>query len=128
MSHESMSNSVRVLRGCLLKQMIAACLLGALLYLPVVSVLAADKDVTLQDAIKARTDLTVLMMDAMELTPDVRDPMRKLLAKADGKQMEGNIFLTKDKYAESVKSFKEAAELYRKALDGKKVLERLAQA
>ena len=87
-----------------------------------------QKETKLEDAIKARTDVTVLAEEAAALAPDIRSFMRKVIAKADGKQMEGNIYLTKDKYADAVASYQAAGALYRQAIDGKKLLERLGEA
>ncbi len=88
----------------------------------------AKQEVTLQDAIKARTEVTLARQEVDDLSADVRGPMRKLIGKGGAKEMEGNIFLTKDKYAEAVDAFQQAAALYQQAVDGKKVLERLATA
>ena len=54
--------------------------------------------------------------------------MRKVVAKADAKQTEGNILLTKDRYTDAVEAFKESARLYRQVADGKKLLDQLAKA
>ena len=83
---------------------------------------------TLQEAVKARTEVTVLADKIPELDSEVRSAMQKVLAKADGLQMEGNIFLTKDGYSDAVESFEKAAGLYRQVLDGKKVLKQLSEA
>lgn len=88
----------------------------------------AEKEATLQDAIKARTDVTMLRAEVDELPADIRRPMRKVVAKGEAKEMEGNILLTKDKYGEAVEAFGSSAALYRQALEGKKLLERLAAA
>lgn len=88
----------------------------------------SESPATLQDAIKSRTDVTILMQEVAEMASDVRRPMRKLIARGEVKQMEGNILLSKDKYPEAVKAYDEAAQLYRKALDGRKTLEKLAEA
>jgi len=90
--------------------------------------LGQQKEVKLEDAIKARTGVTVAAEEAGALNADIRVLMRKVIAKAEGKQMEGNIYLTKDKYAEAVASYEAAAALYRQAIDGRKVLERLGEA
>jgi formylglycine-generating enzyme required for sulfatase activity len=81
----------------------------------------------LDAAIKARTQVTELAYEAAALDAQIRSAMRKVLAKAESKQMEGNIYLTKDKYGEAVQSFEAAVVLYRQVVDGKKVLERLAE-
>ena len=88
----------------------------------------AGKEARLDDAIRARTEVTVLMQEMAELPRDVRRPMRKLIAKGEAQQMAGNILLTKDKYAEAVKAYGLAAAFYRQALDGRKILKRLAEA
>jgi len=90
--------------------------------------LGQQKEVKLEDAIKARTGVTVAAEEAGALNADIRVLMRKVIAKAEGKQMEGNIYLTKDKYAEAVASYGAAGALYRQAVDGRKVLERLGEA
>jgi len=82
----------------------------------------------LEEAIKARTKVTELAYEAAGLDAEIRSAMRKVLAKAEAKQVEGNIYLTKDKYGEAVQSFEAAVVLYRQVVDGKKVLERLAEA
>jgi len=105
---------------------LAECLLAALL--SGVAVSAQQKQVTLKDAIEARTDVSVLADEAATLDAEIRTFMRKVIAKAEGKQMEANIYLTKDRYADSVTSYQAAAALYRQAIDGRKVLERLADA
>jgi len=89
---------------------------------------AEQKEVTLLDAIKARTDLTVLMEELKELPPDVRQTMRKVIAKAEAQQMGANILLNKDKYADAVKAYDEAASSCRQAINARKVLERLDEA
>jgi len=83
---------------------------------------------TLNDAIKARTDASLLSVDVLKLDNDVRDVMRKTITKAESKEMEGNILLTKDRYAQAVEAYKEASTLYEQALDGKKVMKDLADA
>lgn len=85
----------------------------------------AAKEATLQDVIKARTDVMMLLQEVAELPADVRGPMRKVIVKAEAEQMAANILLTKDKYTESVEAFDRASALYRQALGGKKLLERL---
>ena len=85
-------------------------------------------EATLQDAIKARTEVTVLREEVGELDPDVRRPMRKVIAKGEAQQMAGNILLMKDKYEEAVAAYGKAAAFYRQALNGRKILERLAEA
>ena len=82
----------------------------------------------LDEAIKARTKMTEVADEAARLDRDIQTAMRKVLAKAENKAMEGNIYLTKDKYGEAVQSFDAATALYRKVVDGKKVLEQLAEA
>jgi tetratricopeptide (TPR) repeat protein len=76
----------------------------------------AGKEASLQDAIKARTDVTVLMQEVAELDAAVRRAMRRVIAQAEGQQMAGNILLMKDKYAEAVEAYEKAAALYRQAL------------
>jgi formylglycine-generating enzyme required for sulfatase activity len=88
----------------------------------------ARAESSLEDAIKARTDIAVLTEEVRQLPADVRGPMRKVITKAEAEDLAGNLFLTKDKYGDAVASFQRAATLYRQALDGKKVLERLATA
>ena len=87
-----------------------------------------DKEPTLQDAIKARTEVMFLREEVGELDADVRGPMRKVITKGDAQQMAGNILLTKDKYAEAVEAYGKAAGFYRQAIHGRKILERLAEA
>ncbi|HUW83277.1 MAG TPA: SUMF1/EgtB/PvdO family nonheme iron enzyme [Phycisphaerae bacterium] len=116
------SAQIRLSKGFVL----AACLLAALL--SGVAVSAQQKEVTLEDAIEARTDVSVLAEEAATLDAEIRTFMRKVIAKAEGKQMEANIYLTKDRYADSVTSYQAAGALYRQAIDGRKVLERLADA
>jgi len=89
---------------------------------------AEEKEATLHDAIRARTEVMLLQRDLGDLKPEVRRPMRKVIAKGDAQQMAGNILLTKDRYSEAVRAYREAGVLYRRALDGKVVLERLAEA
>ena len=89
---------------------------------------AQAKEATLQDAIKARTETTVLMEEVAEMDPDLRRLMRKVIAKAEGQQMAGDILLTKDHYGEAVDAFAEAVRIYRQALDGSKLLEGLVAA
>jgi len=89
---------------------------------------AAEKEATLQDAINARAGVTVLAQEVAGLDAEILAPMRKVVAKAEAQQMAANIFLGKDKYAEAVKAYAEAAAFYRQALDGRKLLERLAEA
>lgn len=84
--------------------------------------------VTLQEAIKARTDAAVLQQDALALDREILQTMRKVLAKAEGKQMEGTILLTKDRYAEAVQAFQEAARLYQQVAESRKLLDRIANA
>lgn len=89
---------------------------------------AEEKDATLHDAIRARTEVMLLQQDLKDLKPEVRRPMRKVIAKGDAQQMAANILLTKDRYSEAARAYREAGVLYRRALDGKAILERLAEA
>ena len=82
----------------------------------------------LQEAIKARTEVTELQLEVVKTDKEILDLMRKVVAKADAKQSEGNILLTKDRYTDAVDAFKESARLYRQVADGKKLLGRLAKA
>ena len=54
--------------------------------------------------------------------------MRKVIARADAKQTEGNILLNKDRYSEAVEAFNESARFYRHVADGKMVLDQLNKA
>ncbi|MCX7048138.1 MAG: formylglycine-generating enzyme family protein [Candidatus Sumerlaeota bacterium] len=93
---------------------------------------------TLQDAIKARTEVVALRQeiaaaDMRQLLGEDKASkaakgMLKVFAKAESKQEEGNILLTKDRYGEAVESYAEAAKLYRKALDWRKIQKALAKA
>jgi len=82
----------------------------------------------LQAAIKARTEVTERALEVLKTDEQIRDLMRKVIAKADAKQTEGNILLTKDRYPEAVEAFNESARLYRQVADGKIVLDQLAKA
>jgi formylglycine-generating enzyme required for sulfatase activity len=86
------------------------------------------KETTLQDAIKARTEVVLLAAEAAELSVEVRTAMRRVLAKAEGQHLAASILLTTDDFDEAVKAFSEAEALYRHALDGRQVLEQVAQA
>ena len=83
---------------------------------------------TLQDAIQARAEVAVLKEDAGDLAVDVRRPMRRVIAKAEAQQTAGNILLMKEDYAEAIRAYRAAAALYRRALDGRRILRRLAKA
>jgi len=89
---------------------------------------AQEKEATLHDAIRARTKVMLLQRDLEDLKPEMRRPMRKVIAKGDAQQMAANTLLTKDRYSEAVRAYREAGVLYRRALDGKAILERLAEA
>jgi len=92
----------------------------------------------LDDAIKARTEVVALhqeiaatvlrdLLGEREVTKAVQG-MRKVIAKAESKQEEGNILLTKDRYTDAASAYAEAAKLYRQALDWRKVQKDLAKA
>jgi hypothetical protein len=89
--------------------------------------LTAEQEPTLQDAINARTEVTVLRQEAAKLDAEILVPMRKVIAKGEAQEMAAHILLTKDKYGETVKACNQAAAYYRQALDGRKVLEKLAE-
>lgn len=89
---------------------------------------ATSAQATLQDAIKARTEVVLLQQEVERLDRDIIEMMRKVIAKADGKQIEGNILLTKEKYGDSVLAFQEATRLYRGVIDGRKLFDKLAKA
>ncbi len=82
----------------------------------------------LRAAIDSRTEVTVLQDECAQQNVEVLDIMRKVVAKAEAKSTEGNILLTKDRYAEAVTAFKESATLYRQVIDGRKLLTRLVDA
>jgi len=82
----------------------------------------------LQEALKARTEVTAVQEEIIGLDADIRQAMRKVLAKAEAKQTAGNIMLTKDRYVEAVTEYNEAVRLYRQVVDGRKQLEKLAEA
>ena len=90
--------------------------------------LAAQKEVTLQDAIKARTEVTLLMEDVADLPADLRRPLRRIIADADAQQLAGNLLLKKESYAEAREAFEKAAALCRQAINGQKLLDQLAAA
>ncbi|MCG3173235.1 MAG: Hercynine oxygenase [Myxococcota bacterium] len=81
----------------------------------------------LHQAIKARTEAALLQQEAERIPGDVLEAMRKVMVKAEAKQAEGNILLTKDRYDEALTAFDESASLYQKVVDGRKVLEKLDQ-
>ena len=107
-------------RKCLLAIVVTALALSASA--------AEEKEATLHDAIRARTEVMLLQQDLEDLKPEVRRPMRKVIAEGDAQRMAADILLTKDRYTEAVKAYAEAGVLYRRALDGKVVLEHLAEA
>ncbi|MCX7005051.1 MAG: SUMF1/EgtB/PvdO family nonheme iron enzyme [bacterium] len=92
----------------------------------------------LEDAIKARTDVTVLRdeLAASALREITREgalskavqARRKIVARGESKQEEGNILLTKDRYIDSAEAYKQAAKFYRQALDWDKVEKKLSKA
>ena len=82
----------------------------------------------LQTAIQARTEVTELQLEVVRMDKDILDLMRKVVAKADAKQTEGNILLTKDRYGDACEAYKESARLYRQVADGKKLMEQIAKA
>jgi len=92
----------------------------------------------LEDAIKARTDVTVLRDELAtsalrEITREgvqskAVQARRKIFARGESKQEEGNILLTKDRYTDAAEAYKEAAKFYRQALDWDKVEKKLSKA
>jgi formylglycine-generating enzyme required for sulfatase activity len=118
-----------------LAAVVSVTVLVALLTGPVGSGQSAPN---LTDAIKARTEAVALRQEVAATVLDqmlgadraskAAQAMRKVVAKAESKQEEGNILLTKDRYGEAVESYTEAAKLYRKALDWRKVQKALAKA
>jgi len=92
----------------------------------------------LQDAIKARTEVVAYQQEvAANVLGQLRgepeaakamQAMRKVVAKAESKQEEGNILLTKDRYTDAAAAYNEAAKLYRQSLDWRKVQKDLTKA
>ncbi|MFH1732490.1 MAG: SUMF1/EgtB/PvdO family nonheme iron enzyme, partial [Planctomycetota bacterium] len=106
---------------------IAFVCFAAITVLASVAQVSHAAEATLQDAIKARTEVIVLREEVGELDAGLRRSLRKVIAKGEGQQLAGNTLLTKDKYAEAVEAYGKAAVFYRQALNGRKILERLAE-
>ncbi|NLF16655.1 MAG: formylglycine-generating enzyme family protein [Lentisphaerae bacterium] len=83
---------------------------------------------TLQQAVRAKAEVTRLAREAELLPPDIAAPMRRLLDRAEAERVAANAFLTRDHYEASTAAFRSAAALYGKALDGRRILDGLAAA
>ncbi len=77
----------------------------------------------LQDAINLRTEVTLLAAQIKDLDQDVQSVVGPVLAKAKAEREAADTYFTDNKYPEAVEGFKKAADLYRKALSGHKVIE-----
>jgi formylglycine-generating enzyme required for sulfatase activity len=100
------------------------------------------KQGNLDDAIKARTEAVAQRQEVATTVVDqltreiggereatkVIKALRKVMAKAESKQEEGNILLTKDRYADAAEAYNEAVKLYGQALDWRKVQKNLTKA
>jgi len=92
---------------------------------PAASAPVETRSAGIDDAVKARTDVAWLRRQIAALDDAVRDAMRKVVARADAKQAEAEDRFAKERFADAVDSFAEAARLCRVALDGRKLLDKL---
>jgi formylglycine-generating enzyme required for sulfatase activity len=82
---------------------------------------------TLQDAIRARTEVTLLAKKVADPHGMGYEPLRRDLAKAKAQQKAASDLLMMGKYDHAVKAFTLAKVLYRKALEGSQGMDRVAE-
>ncbi len=84
--------------------------------------------VTLQEAIEARTNVTLLAEEVADPRAEVRRLMRRELEKAKAHLEAANTLLAKGEYDKAIKAFAEVETLYRRVLEGSAEVERMAEA
>ena len=83
---------------------------------------------TLQDAIKARTEVPVFPEEAIGRNDVLSEIQRNVVAKAKGKVEAGDLLLTKGHYGAAITAFQKAARLYQPFANSGNLLETLARA
>ncbi len=90
------------------------------------SSMAQEQESALREAVQVRTDVLLLQHNLRQLATEARRPVRRVIAEGDARLKAADALLAKGRYSEAAKAYGEAHAAYRRVLDAKATLTRLA--
>lgn len=82
----------------------------------------------LHEAIGIRSKVNLLAGEVAGMEEGTRTAMRRMISIAEGRVIAGDAFLKAERYKEAVRAYRDAEDYYRKAQDGRQLLEQVAEA